>query len=145
MIFTVVIHVLIDDIRDPQISDFGLTGINNKGADKSIKIVSVIPYIAPEVLYGDPYTKAADIYIFGIIMTEFSTGKLSFSNEAHSNDLVLIIYCEKNLQEGHQNLIEKCVDSNPRNRPTATDAEQVVELWYVCSKKKNNYNDIKKS
>ncbi|CAB4378245.1 unnamed protein product [Rhizophagus irregularis] len=32
----------------------------------------VLPYIAPEILRGQNYTKASDIYSFGIIITEYS-------------------------------------------------------------------------
>ena len=49
------------------ISDLRLS----KPADKPSKtneMYGVLPYIAPEVLLGKPYTKAADIYSFGIIM-----------------------------------------------------------------------------
>ena len=36
--------------------------------------------MAPEVLRGKPYTKAADIYSFGTIMWEFSSGIPAFNN-----------------------------------------------------------------
>ncbi|PKY50843.1 kinase-like protein [Rhizophagus irregularis] len=39
----------------------------NKVYDKT-KIYGVMPYVAPEVLRGKPYTQAADIYSFGMIM-----------------------------------------------------------------------------
>src|SRR5688572_2160769 len=46
--------------NDTYISDMGLCGeIGN--LDES-KIYGVMPYIAPEVLRGEPYTQAADIY-----------------------------------------------------------------------------------
>ena len=34
----------------------------------STKIYGVMPYVAPEVLRGKPYTQAADIYSFSMIM-----------------------------------------------------------------------------
>ncbi|GBC43041.2 kinase-like domain-containing protein [Rhizophagus irregularis DAOM 181602=DAOM 197198] len=37
-------------------------------------IYGVLPYMAPEVLRGEPYTKAADIHSFGIIMWEMTSG-----------------------------------------------------------------------
>jgi len=40
---------------------------------KDNKIVGVIPYLAPEVLSKEPYTKESDIYSFGMIMWEFTT------------------------------------------------------------------------
>uniref|UniRef100_U9TQJ2 Uncharacterized protein n=1 Tax=Rhizophagus irregularis (strain DAOM 181602 / DAOM 197198 / MUCL 43194) TaxID=747089 RepID=U9TQJ2_RHIID len=57
------------------ISDFGLSRPVNKSTNTN-EIYGVIPYMAPEVLRGKPYTKAADIYSFGIIMWELTSGIL---------------------------------------------------------------------
>ncbi len=59
------------------LSDFGLSrpADEQKSDDK---IYGVLPYIAPEVLNGEPYTKASDIYSFGVVMSELSSGKPPF-------------------------------------------------------------------
>ncbi|RIB02382.1 hypothetical protein C2G38_2227973 [Gigaspora rosea] len=47
----------------------GLATSINKTLDKeSGGIYGVLLYIAPEVLQGEPFTKATDIYSFGMIM-----------------------------------------------------------------------------
>src|ERR1051325_804245 len=72
------------------ISDFGLS----KPADKPTKsedICGVLPYMAPEVLRGKPYTKAADVYSFGIIMWELTSGILASDNVDHHDVLDLSI------------------------------------------------------
>ncbi len=83
-------------------SDLGLS----KPADKSSKtndIYGVLPYIAPEVLRGNPYTKAADIYSFGIIMWEMTSGIPAFNNIPHDFSLAL------NICQGlRPNIIEGC-------------------------------------
>ena len=65
------------------ISDFGLSGPANeqKSDDKKSddKVYGVLPYIAPEVLNGEPYTSAADIYSLGVVMAELSFGKPLFA------------------------------------------------------------------
>ncbi|RHZ83576.1 hypothetical protein Glove_91g16 [Diversispora epigaea] len=62
---------------DLNISDFGLSkliGANPNNPEKK-NIFGVLPYIAPEVLSGDEeYTKAADVYSYGIIAYEIVTG-----------------------------------------------------------------------
>jgi serine/threonine protein kinase len=45
------------------ISDMGLCGKVDNTDEKNI--YGVMPYVAPEVLRGRPYTQAADIYSFG--------------------------------------------------------------------------------
>ena len=57
----------------------------------NMKACYVLPYIAPEVLCGKPYTKAADIYSFGIIMWEMTSGVLAFHNIPHDLNLSLDI------------------------------------------------------
>ncbi|POG69130.1 kinase-like domain-containing protein, partial [Rhizophagus irregularis DAOM 181602=DAOM 197198] len=59
------------------ISDFGLFGSANESDNK---ICGVLPYIAPEVLIGKPYTSSSDIYSFGVIMVELSSGYPPFHN-----------------------------------------------------------------
>ncbi|POG58272.1 kinase-like domain-containing protein, partial [Rhizophagus irregularis DAOM 181602=DAOM 197198] len=49
------------------ISDMGLCGEVGSMSNES-KLFGVMPYMAPEVLRGEPYTQAADIYSFGMIM-----------------------------------------------------------------------------
>ncbi|RIB21651.1 kinase-like domain-containing protein [Gigaspora rosea] len=55
------------------------------------KIYGVIPYIAPEIFIDEGYTKASDIYSFGMIMWEMITGQNPFSDSNHNELLVLDI------------------------------------------------------
>src|SRR5204862_4356658 len=52
-------------------------------------IYVVLPYIAPEVLRGKPYTSASDIYSFSILMWEFTSGIPPFDDRAHDHQLSL--------------------------------------------------------
>ncbi|RGB37005.1 kinase-like domain-containing protein [Rhizophagus diaphanus] len=72
------------------ISDFGLSGPSNKQKSDN-KICGVLPYIVPEVLNGEPYTLSSDIYSFGVIMAEFSSGKPPFYKRNHDTTLALEI------------------------------------------------------
>ncbi|UZO03233.1 uncharacterized protein OCT59_023641 [Rhizophagus irregularis] len=55
------------------------------------KIYGVMPFVAPEVLKGKPYTQAADIYSFGMIMYFIATTKQPFANCAHDSILASMI------------------------------------------------------
>ncbi|RGB37008.1 kinase-like domain-containing protein [Rhizophagus diaphanus] len=118
------------------ISDMGLCGEVGNIKDES-KIYGVIPYVAPEVLKGKPYTQAADIYSLGMIMYFIATGKQPFANCAHDEFLVLNI-CngirseinESEIPKIYIDIMKKCWDSNPNNRPSVIDLEKSIRSFY---------------
>src|SRR6185369_2133112 len=106
------------------VADLGLSVSDDQ---EPSRIVGVLPYIAPEVLNGKPYTQKSDIYSFGILMTVISTGKQPFNDKAHGHGLMLKI-CEglrpafsNNTPKFYIELAYKCMDSDPDNRPTADE------------------------
>src|SRR6185369_2276873 len=72
----------------PCIADLGLPIPTDKtlALDKN-NIFGVLRYLAPEVLNGEPYSMASDIYGFGVLMSVISTGKRPFYNIAHDTNL----------------------------------------------------------
>ena len=74
-------NILLNVFRYPLISDMGLCG--EVGNIDPTKIYGVMPYVAPEVLRGKPYTQAADIYSFGMVMYFVATGKQPFADCDH--------------------------------------------------------------
>ncbi|GES76064.1 kinase-like domain-containing protein [Rhizophagus clarus] len=119
------------------ISDFGLSGPSNKQKSDD-KICGVLPYIAPEVLNGEPYTLSSDIYSFGVIMTELSSGKPPFYNRKHDVSLALDI-CNglrpefgKGTPEIYKKLAYKCMNANSSQRPTAKELQNIIDFWLDC-------------
>ena len=83
----------------------------NSSSDKK-GVYGVLPYIAPEVLRGKPYTQASDIYSFSMIMWEFISGVPPFDDRPHDIQLSLSI-CKgerpefiKNTPECYTNLMK---------------------------------------
>ncbi|RIB02817.1 kinase-like domain-containing protein [Gigaspora rosea] len=118
------------------ISDLGLSRTTDELSLED-GIYGVLPYIAPEVLIKQPYTTAADIYSFGIIMSEISTGKLPYCDVKHNEDLAIKIYAglrpefAKGTPECYIQLANQCMDANPSNRPSASEICKKLEDWYL--------------
>jgi serine/threonine protein kinase len=125
---------ILQDDNSSYISDFGLSGpANDQKSDN--KIYGVLPYIAPEVLNGEPYTLSSDIYSFGVIMAELSTGRQPFYDRKHDCNLSLAI-CNglrpefgKGTPEIYKRLAHKCMDANPNDRPAANKLFKIIEFW----------------
>src|SRR5947208_22970 len=83
-------NIFMYDYYDSKIGDLGLCQ-QLKEKDNPREIFGVIPYVAPEVLSGEPYTKESDIYSFGMIMWEHTAEKMPFYNRPHNHYLMLDI------------------------------------------------------
>ena len=128
-------NILQDDSGGSYILDFGLSGPSNKQKSDDKKICGVLPYIAPEVLNGEPYTLSSDIYSVGAIMAELSSGKPPFHKRKHDGSLALAI-CNglrpefgKGTPELYKKLAHRCMNANPNQRPTADELKKILSFW----------------
>jgi len=103
--------------------------------ERANEVYGVLPYVAPEVLMGLAYTPAADIYSFGMILWEMSSGKPPFANEPH--DIVLTKkICDgerPNIIEGtpqfYIDLMTRCWHADQTQRPTVQELCDVIKTW----------------
>jgi serine/threonine protein kinase len=141
-------NILLHNSRSSVISDLGMckpVSYFNKTSTNKDDIYGVLPYIAPEVLRGKPYTPASDIYSFSMIMWEVLSGVPPFDDRTHDLQLSLSI-CEgerpeiiTNSPECYINLMKKCWDPDPLKRPSALEALDIIDLWLIISK--HHYED----
>ncbi|RGB40700.1 kinase-like domain-containing protein [Rhizophagus diaphanus] len=121
-----------------------------KSLMKEHNIYGVIPFMAPEVLRGKPYTPASDIYSFSMIMWEFTSGIPPFNNRAHDLQLSLSI-CEgerpeiiENTPQCYVDLMKKCWDEDPLKRPSSKKVSNIIYEWIFLpnGKKIEDINEI---
>ncbi|GBB83583.1 hypothetical protein RclHR1_10290005 [Rhizophagus clarus] len=120
-----------------QIGDLGLSqhAINN---DSNSEIYGVMPYIAPEIFMyigTNKFSKESDIYSFGMIMWELTTGCKPFADFEHDVVLIFKILDGKrpkitqDTPECFASLMKKCWDSNPLKRPTIDEINTCFFIW----------------
>ncbi len=133
------------------ISDLGLSKpVEYFQSSRENEICGVIPFMAPEILRGKPYTPASDIYGF-MIMWEFISGIPPFDDKEHDFHLALNI-CKgerpeiiENTPQCYIDLTKKCWETDPLKRPNASEICNIIKNWYdiigIYSKKLQD-NDI---
>jgi serine/threonine protein kinase len=123
------------------IGDFGFCMPANENSTKK-NIYGVMPYIAPEILRGKPHTLASDVYSLGVIINEIITVIPPFNNLPHDHYLALDICrgLRPNIREetpdSLKELIKKCWDANPENRPSSG------EIFHTLSYHLNAYKSM---
>ncbi|KAG9302856.1 hypothetical protein G9A89_009633, partial [Geosiphon pyriformis] len=143
------------------IGDLGLCQLTNneitteKATEEKKGIFGVIPYIPPEVLRGEKFTMAGDIYSFSMLLWELATAKPPFYDRPHDNALIFNIVFKGIRPEITfpfippciAEIIEKCWDANPENRPNAKEIEEkLIELRkmyrrYKIKSRKKKFSD----
>ncbi|CAB4396319.1 unnamed protein product [Rhizophagus irregularis] len=114
--------------NNAKITDFGISKNQNNQTSAYIGNFGVVAYMGPERLKNpespSPYTKSSDIYSFGVLMWEISSGHPPFE---HFDDKWALAYSivnnnnrEKlvpNTPEKYEELYTKCWSQEPRLRP----------------------------
>ncbi|RHZ84193.1 hypothetical protein Glove_84g59 [Diversispora epigaea] len=104
--------------------------------NKNNKIYGSIPYIPPEALRGNEFTRKGDIYSFGGIMYEMVTAQQPFGDQVHDTYLMIDIcngvrpkvpdFMLNWIPEWYLNLMYRCWSDDPSERPTAAE---LVDLF----------------
>ncbi|RIB27714.1 kinase-like domain-containing protein [Gigaspora rosea] len=137
-------------IQKTYIADLGLSRKKEENILEG-DIYGVMPYVAPEVLSGEQkFTQAADIYGFGVIMVEMTSGQRPFDGCKFDTKLATKI-CKKGLRpecapgtpQCYIELAKKCMHSEPQKRPRAVDISITIRDWLMNITSSND-NEIKK-
>ena len=86
-------NILLDEIGHIKLTDFGLSKkLTNDNKTNDIKytysICGTPNYIAPEVYYGNGYSKEIDWWSFGIVIYEMLTGKFPFKKNKETKRFI---------------------------------------------------------
>ncbi|ETV68999.1 TKL protein kinase [Aphanomyces astaci] len=121
-------NVLLNHHLRAKLTDFGIA--RDVTLDTMTQGVGTCRWTAPEVLEGNHYTVAADVYSFGMVLVELDTHKVPYM---HMNEVSNFVLMER-LREASLKpdvsatcppsvalLIQRCVTWQPQERPSALE------------------------
>ncbi|CAI2179065.1 17390_t:CDS:10 [Funneliformis geosporum] len=130
-----------------KITDFGISkNMNTQNSSIHIGTFGRIPYVDPEKLKNldFQYVKASDIYSYGVIMWEISSGFPPFKCLTSQPDQALlhIKICEGHREKAiegtpkdYEELYKECWDAMPEKRPNIKKVSKEIEEMIIEKKK----------
>ncbi|KAK3025361.1 hypothetical protein RJ639_044901 [Escallonia herrerae] len=144
-------NILLDKDYTPKISDFGMSKFGPQG-DKthiSTRILGTRGYFAPEYIATGHLTMKTDVYSFGVVLLEILSGSGAVKRYSDGGDGDLALWAgphlssrpelhrliDKKLRKSIQmeeayafaEIILRCLNPNPKIRPTMTDVVNSLE------------------
>jgi tetratricopeptide (TPR) repeat protein len=133
-------NILIDDSEKAVITDFGIARSTSAGtfATAAGAIIGTLAYMAPEQATGKPVDHRADLYAFGLILSEMLVGKRGSSG---GGDTALALLIERSshaparlrtidpsIPEALDRLVARCLEPDPAARyQTTKELEDALE------------------
>lgn len=129
-------NILLSREMDAKLTDFG---ISRERIDETMTAgVGTSMWMAPEIMLGNAYDEMADMFSFGVVLSELSThlspyanARLSVgSNQPIARTVILQYVAAGRLsvefsEEGPESMVElgrACISMDPKDRPTAAEA-----------------------
>ena len=128
-----------------KLGDFGIAK-NEKEAENHGKMLGSVHFLAPEVLKGEPFSVASDIYAAGITFFQLVTGVLPFdgsTKEVADGQVKKEFPRPSNfvtsISKEFDELLLKAVEKNPKNRyKDANEFKKAIELFLMGKKQKKS-------
>ncbi|KAI9164933.1 hypothetical protein LWI28_004679 [Acer negundo] len=155
-------NILLDENYNVKLSDFGLAmrGPCDEESHVNTQIMGTFGYADPEyIATGNIYIKS-DVYVFGVVLLELLTGLRAIDTKRPARKQILVEWlkpklCQKKKQgtimdvcmEGQYpataafqvaELTQKCLDSNPENRPSMKEVVEVLKEIEAMEEETNN-------
>ncbi|RLN47289.1 hypothetical protein BBJ29_009212 [Phytophthora kernoviae] len=152
-------NILLDDAFRAKLSDFGISR-ERSVEDTMTAGVGTIYWTAPEVLMGKKYTEKADIFSFGIVMSELDTHAVPYSDKRDNSGKklqgmkIVQMVIRRQLRPTFSSecpplvkeLADRCLDADPDVRPSAMELLRIIQrmqnLFPQTSHEKNGYAPV---
>jgi tRNA A-37 threonylcarbamoyl transferase component Bud32 len=134
-------NILVSSTWGTKVSDFGLS--REKSVDETMSVTGTPLWLPPEMIRGERYTEKADVYSFGIVLSELDTRKIPYHDikakgarhkKVTGSTLMHMVAYENlrpslstNCMTSVRKLYDRCTADDQAIRPTFEEIVQVLE------------------
>ena len=123
-------NILIDKLGHIKLTDFGLSKLLDEEEQKTYTLCGTPEYLAPEIIFEKGYDKTCDWFSFGVVMFEMLCGFHPFKQKKgkfNPQIYKMKIKIPENIGKNAKDLIEKLLNSNPRERIGYNSSEEIMK------------------
>ena len=123
-------NILIDKFGHIKLTDFGLSKLLDEEEQKTYTLCGTPEYLAPEIIFEKGYDKTCDWFSFGVVMFEMLCGFHPFKQKKgkfNPQIYKMKIKIPENIGKNAKDLIEKLLNSNPRERIGYNSSEEIMK------------------
>ena len=125
--------MLIGEDWGVKLCDFGLSRYQEKFDSENHGKIGTPHWMAPEILRGEKYTSAADVYSFGVILWEMLTLDIPFKGRSIAQITGMVGYYKETLKVPSQcnkslrKVVNNCLLHEPERRPQFSHIVEYLE------------------
>ncbi|KAG9402803.1 hypothetical protein AC1031_006351 [Aphanomyces cochlioides] len=134
-------NIVIDSKKGTKLTDFG---VSKEDLQETMTIgVGTFRWMAPEVVQDQRYTTAADIYSFGVVLSEYDTHRIPFTDmmkpgtqDPLGESAIMVKVSVGAIRPTFssdcppwiRDMANQCLALNPNDRPTALQLSHTVQM-----------------
>eukprot|EP00164_Ancoracysta_twista_P004633 GFYU01006260.1.p1 GENE.GFYU01006260.1~~GFYU01006260.1.p1 ORF type:complete len:506 (+),score=160.84 GFYU01006260.1:151-1668(+) len=127
------LNLLVDKSLNVKVADFGLSRVKTLTTTMTGQI-GTFHWMAPEVIAGEKYSEKADVYSYGIVLSELVTREPPYGEMNQMQIAYGVLNRDlrpnlpKNLNPDYRRLCQQCWHNDPRERPSFAEIIKTLQL-----------------
>ncbi|OQR99400.1 kinase [Thraustotheca clavata] len=132
-------NILLDNVKGTKLTDFGISKAVEDDENSLTSGIGTYQWMAPEVIASTKYSSAADVYSFGIVLSEFCTHQVPYSAMGPNGTSLSYLQVLKRVGEGKltpsfgesspawvKEMAIQCLQLDPISRPSALQLSETL-------------------